>query len=129
MSNQAKHGEFCWHELMTSDVNKAKTFYNSLLGWTTQEHDMGEMTYVMFKHGETDIGGMMQIPADKAGECPPHWMNYISVENVDTIEKKAKELGAKIVVPVTPVSDFGRFIIIADPTGAHIAFWQSLKSC
>lgn len=30
-------------------------------------------------------------------------------------------------MPATPVSDFGRFAVIQDPTGAHIALWQSTK--
>lgn len=129
MSNQAyKHGDFCWTELMTPDTKKAKEFYNSLFGWTFQDHDVGGMTYSMFKSGDKDLGGMMQTPKEKK-DCPPHWMSYISVANVDETLKKAKSLGAKITMEATPVSDYGRFGIIEDPTGAHIAVWQSLKAC
>ena len=28
-----KQGMFSWNELMTTDVDAAKSFYNSLLGW------------------------------------------------------------------------------------------------
>jgi predicted enzyme related to lactoylglutathione lyase len=50
------------------------------------------------------------------------------VENLDKSVEKAKSLGATIKVPQTPVSDFGRFAVIIDPTGAYFALWQSLKS-
>lgn len=128
MSNTVKLGEFCWNELMTSDVKQAKEFYSTLLGWKCQDFDMGDKTYTMIKMGDKDIGGMMETPRDKKN-IPPHWLSYISVEDIDKIVKKAESLGGKITVPATNVSDFGRFAIIQDPTGAQIAFWQSLKSC
>jgi len=122
-------GEFCWNELMTSDTKKAKDFYTALLGWTTQTHDMGHMTYTMFMNGDKGIGGMMQIPKEQSDHVPPHWMSYISVEDVEKTLEKAKSLGAEVKVPVTTVPDMGRFVIIQDPTGAHIAFWQSPQPC
>jgi hypothetical protein len=130
MSNatQPQVGEFCWNELMTPDTKKAQAFYSSLLGWTTQEHDIGEMTYTMFMSGDKGIAGMMQTPKDQTTQIPPHWMSYICVADVEDTLTKAKSLGASVKVPVTPVPSMGRFIIIQDPTGAHIAFWQSVKS-
>ncbi len=121
-----QQGEFCWNELMTPDVNKAKQFYSALFDWKAEDRDMGSMTYTMFKSGDKDIGGMLQTPQDKAG-IPPHWMSYVCVKDVDKMVEKAKSLGAKITVPATPVSDFGRFAVIQDPTGAHIAIWQPTK--
>lgn len=130
MSDQkSQHGEFCWNELMTPDVKKAKEFYRALLGWETVDHEMGDMTYTMIKHGEKGIGGIMQTPKDKEKQIPPHWMSYISVANVDEMVNKAKSLGATITVPATNVSDYGRFAVIQDNTGAHIALWQSTKNC
>lgn len=128
MSNatQPQAGEFCWNELMTPDTKKAQEFYSSLLGWTTQEHAMGNMTYTMFMSGDKGIAGMMQTPQDQATQIPPHWMSYICVADVEDTLEKAKSLGASVKVPVTPVPGMGRFIIIQDPTGAHIAFWQSV---
>lgn len=124
-----QQGEFCWNELMTPDVKKAKEFYSALFGWKSLDHDMGEMTYTLFQRSDKDIGGMMQIPKGQEKQIPPHWMSYISVENLDEMIKKAKSLGATITVPATSAGDFGRFAIIADTTGAHVALWQSLKTC
>jgi uncharacterized protein len=128
MSGQSKpqFGEFCWNELMTADTKKAKDFYTALFGWTTQEHDMGGMIYTIFMSGDKSLGGMMQTPKEKIGKVPPHWMSYICVENVEMTLEKAKSLGASVMVPVTNVAEMGRFAIVTDPTGAAIAFWQSL---
>jgi uncharacterized protein len=119
-----KHGEFCWNELMTGDTSKAASFYTSLFGWQANEMDMGDATYTMFKSGDADIAGMLKIPQGQEGTIPPHWMSYIAVDDVDATLAQAQELGASVAVPVTPVGDFGRFAVVADPTGAHIAFWQ-----
>jgi predicted enzyme related to lactoylglutathione lyase len=124
---QSQAGEFCWNELMTSDTKKAQVFYTDLLGWTTQEHDMGDMTYTMFMSGDKCIGGMLQTPKDKVAQVPPHWTSYICVEDVEKTLKKAESLGATVRVPVKTVPDMGRFSVVQDPTGAHIAFWQSFK--
>ncbi|MBI2707540.1 MAG: VOC family protein [Proteobacteria bacterium] len=125
-ATQPQVGEFCWNELMTSDTKKAQAFYTALLGWTTQEHDMGDKTYTMFMSGDKGMGGMMQTPKDQANQIPPHWMSYICVADVEKTLEKAKSLGGTVKVPVTNVPGMGRFIIIQDPTGAHIAFWQSV---
>lgn len=122
-------GEFCWNELMTSDTQKAAKFYTELFGWVGQEHKMNDMAYTLFKNGDKDVGGMMQIPADQPGQIPPHWMAYIAVDDLDAMVAKAKALGATIRIASHQVEDFGRFAIIQDPTGAGIALWQSLKSC
>ena len=71
----------------------------------------------------------MQIPQEQKNHIPPHWMAYICCDDLEKTVEQAKDLGAKITMPKTMVGDFGCFAVIEDPTGAHIAFWQSLKSC
>lgn len=130
MSNETpKPGHFCWNELATNDVAGAKEFYGSLFGWETHDIDMGDMTYTMVKKDDKDIAGIMQLPKEVQGKVPPHWMSYVTVEDVDAMLTKAQELGAKVTVPVMQAGDYGRLAVIEDPTGAHIAFWQQLKSC
>lgn len=128
MSGRPSHGEFCWSELLTSDVKKAKEFYEKLLGWSHEDHQMKDMTYTMFKKGESLIGGLMQIPADKEDLIPPHWMSYILVDDLGETVEKAKNLGAEIKVSEKEVEGMGKLAVIKDPSGAHIAFWEPKKS-
>lgn len=123
--NQPRIGEFCWNELATPDVKAAKAFYGELLGWQFTDHDMGEGTYTMIQQKDQSFGGIWHIPNDKQTEIPPHWMGYILVDNLENTLEKAVQLGATVKLPITPVSNMGRFIVVMDPTGAHIAFWQS----
>ncbi|KTC74320.1 glyoxalase/bleomycin resistance protein [Legionella birminghamensis] len=124
--DKIRAGEFCWNELATPDVKAAKEFYSKLLGWQFTEHDTGDMIYTFINtqaKGEEAIGGIWGIPKER-NEIPPHWMSYIAVDNVAETLKQATDLGATVKMPVTPVGNIGLFAIIADPTGAHIAFWE-----
>ena len=40
--------------------------------------------------------------------------------------ENALNLGATLIMPITLVPGMGLFFLIADPTGAHIAFWQNI---
>ena len=127
MNENPKIGEFCWYELGTSNVQAAKDFYGKVFGWEFSDHDMGDMTYTMIKQKNKEFAGIWSIPKDKQKEIPPHWMGYLLVENLDQSLEKARTQGASIIKPATNVGDFGRFAIITDPIGAHIALWQPLR--
>lgn len=120
-------GTFCWMELMTTDPSKAKGFYSKLLGWTTEEMDMGPMgTYTIFKVRDQPLAGMMQLPPEMAG-VPSHWLTYVAVENCDASTAQARELGAEICAPPMDIPNVGRFSVVKDPTGSAFALFQGLS--
>ena len=115
-----KHGAFSWYELMTTDVEAAKEFYTKLLGWETEDMNMGDMTYTVLKVGGEEVGGMMSMPPQAEG-TPPHWGIYVTVDDVDATAKLAQELGAKTIVPPTDIPNVGRFYVFQDPQGAVLS--------
>lgn len=122
-----KMGEFCWNELATSNLKAAKDFYGKVFGWQFSDHEMGDSVYTMIKADDKEFAGIWSIPKDKQKEIPPHWMAYILVEKLDDSLAKAVKNGAIVIKPKSEAGDFGLFAIIQDPTGAHIALWQTLK--
>jgi uncharacterized protein len=109
-------------ELATTDISKAKTFYQSLFSWQLQDMDMGGgMTYTMINVGEGTGGGMMKHPVPGA---PSAWLAYALVDDVKAATQKAQSLGAKVMRDVTEVPNAGSFSIIIDPTGAALGLWQ-----
>ncbi|HKH44537.1 MAG TPA: VOC family protein [Thermoanaerobaculia bacterium] len=113
-------GRFVWHDLMTTDIEKAQQYYTDLLGWTYKEFDMGEGgTYRMIHAGGTEWGGFM--PADPAQGMPAQWISYVTVPDVDAAIAKAQELGGQVVVPAMDIPTVGRFAIISSPNGASIS--------
>ena len=110
-------------ELHTNDLAKAKTFYSKLFGWKLKDMPMpGGDSYTMIEVGEGTGGGMMK--AQPPGS-PPRWQAYVGVEDVAASTRKAKELGAKVMMDKTEISDVGFMSVIVDPTGAAIALWQA----
>lgn len=113
-----------WHELMTGDVAVAASFYGGLFGWGAHEGSATDRPYTIFTAGGRDIAGCMAIP--KAGEtpvCPPHWLAYVGVADVDATAEKAKSLGGSVEVPPMDIPGVGRFAVLRDPSGANLAVY------
>src|SRR5882724_5341570 len=109
-------------ELGTTDLVKAKSFYQSLFDWQLQDVDVGGgMSYTMINVGEGTGGGMMKHPVAGA---PSAWLPYVLVDDIAAATAKAKSLGATVMRDVTEVMDAGSFSIIIDPTGAALGLWQ-----
>ncbi len=120
MANPFVHLELC-----TSDVAKAKEFYSKLCNWTIVDNDMGNgMIYSTFKPDDGPGGGMMTHPVPGA---PSSWLPYVLVDDIHAATKKATSLGAQVVRDSDEVPNMGWFSILVDPTGAHIALWQTAK--
>ena len=82
--------------------------------------DLGQQRMEQIKAGEESVGGIMPVPPEAQG-TPSHWGVYITVADVDAVAKKAQELGAKTLVPLTDVTDVGRLYTFQDPQGAVIS--------
>jgi len=117
-------GQFCWYDLMTTDVDAAKAFYTETIGWSAKDSE-GGMPYTHLSIGEQSVGGIMALPEEvKAMGVPPHWLAYIAVDDVDAKAKEVTELGGKILKEATDIPDVGRFAVIADPQGAALALFS-----
>ena len=109
-------------ELATTDLDKSKSFYQSLFSWQLQEMDMGGgVSYTMINVGEGTGGCMMKHPVPGA---PSAWLAYALVDDVRAATAKAQSLGATVMRDVTEVPNAGSFSIIIDPTGAALGLWQ-----
>jgi hypothetical protein len=111
---------FCHIEIPATNAKKASEFYSSLFGWPMNK--MEGMEYYLF--GEQDgkvyggISGVEKFTSD------PTVCNYVEVESIPVILKKAETLGAKMVRPKTEIpGGMGFFAIFQDPQGYHLGVW------
>ena len=109
-------GSLCWNELATSDVDAARTFYSSLLGWNIKQNPGYDEIDVNGKPN----GGMMQLQAEW-GAIPPNWLPYFAVSDTDAIIEKTKAAGGQVRMGPAEAGDIGRFAVLADPQGATFA--------
>lgn len=115
-----KPGAMMWNELATRDLEKAKDFYNKILGWEYETNDDG---YVSIKNNGRYNGGMMAMD-ESYGEMPSVWTVYFNVEDFDASVKKVEELGGKIMVKAE-APGVGPFAVINDPTGATLSIMEA----
>src|SRR5215831_13464722 len=85
-------------ELNTTDVGKAKDFYGKLFDWKLEDAPMPQGTYTLINVGQGTGGGMVKQTVPGA---PSAWLPYVVVDDIDASTKKAKSLGAKVVVDIT----------------------------
>ena len=122
------HGQFCWNELMTRNVEQAKKFYSDTIGWTFDAMPMENGTYWIAKVGDKPAGGIFDIKGPQFAGVPESWMAYLAVDDVDARVKKAQSAGATLMRPIFNVPGVGRIAILREPGGAGIGWMTPPKS-
>jgi predicted enzyme related to lactoylglutathione lyase len=112
-------GTYCWSELITTDLEAAKTFYNAVFGWDSEGQGPpgGAPLYTEWKVGGRSIGGMMLKTEDMPAEMPSMWGVYFAVTDADDTVSRAQGLGATLFMGPMDIEP-GRFAVLADPVGA-----------
>ena len=119
-------GGFAWHELYTTDVDAAVSFYTQLFGWEKgPTHDMGEMgPYQLILNGGKQVAGMFKPPQ---GEAPPNWGVYVEVADASKAAKAAKAAGGRVLNGPMEVPGGGWMAQLMDPQGGVFAVHEQAK--
>jgi hypothetical protein len=116
----AEPGAPAWFELHTRDYDASVQFYKDVFGWDAKTmSDTPEFRYTTLGEGESALAGLMDSTNFLPEGVPAHWAVYLAVENTDAAVKTATELGGSVVMPAED-TPYGRIVMIADPTGAHV---------
>lgn len=125
------HGSFCWTEIASNDAEKCKAFYTNVFGWKFEDSKVVDgFAYHEYSTpgGDYPAGGLYQITPEMCAPGqpvpPPHFMTYVSVDDVDENAKLSVELGARIIHGPLDVPNVGRMCIIQDPTGAMFSTFK-----
>lgn len=121
------HGTFVWNELLTRDVDGAKAFYESIVGWTFRPAPLPGGTYWIAEGAGRPVAGIMEMPPEMPASVPAHWFAYLEVDNVDARLALAAGQGGRIVRPSVDVPDVGRIGFVEDATGAKLGFMTPLR--
>jgi predicted enzyme related to lactoylglutathione lyase len=116
------HGHFFWNELMTRDIERAKTFYRDIIGWSFDSMPMENGTYWIAKMGDEPVAGIFPLASPQFDGVPEGWMSYLAVDDVDARVKKAVAAGAKLMRPIFDVPHVGRIAILTEPGGAGVGW-------
>ena len=123
-----KHGQFCWNELMTNNVEQAKAFYHDTLGWEYQPMPMEpDGTYWLVSGDPQPICGMFEMSGDQFEPKSDQWVAYIAVDDIDKRVEKARKRGATIVREPWDIPNIGRIAMIQEPGGATIGWMTAAQ--
>ena len=110
-------GRHVWSELMTTDPKAAETFYDKVVGWTSEPFGNSPQPYTQFKRsGGAGVAGLMERP--EGMNMPPFWSMYIAVPKLDEAVAQIKKLGGSEMSGVIDVPTVGRMQMLTDPQGA-----------
>jgi len=118
-------GKIIWADLVTPDLKAAEQFYTGLFGWTFVPARAGGTDYAIVVQGGHAIGGVLQKPIPAGEHRQPAWLTFISVRDVDAVERRAVAHGAKSLAAPKSYPGRGRQAVIADPEGAVFAVLAS----
>jgi len=113
-------GDFIWYELMTTDADGAKAFYDAVAGWTIGEGvaEFGGYRMIGTADGKT-AGGLLPLTDEMQQHgARPTWLGYVYVPDVDQTVTEIEGAGGKAVMPATDIPNVGRIAMVADPQGA-----------
>ena len=119
------HGQFFWYDLMTTDTKAAAKFYGAVVGWGTEDSGVPGSDYSVFTVDGVGRLGLMDIPKDMPG-VRPHWMGYISVDDVDKAAAKVKKLGGSVEREPTEIPNVIKFAPVGDPQGVGFLIAKGL---
>lgn len=109
-----------WHQLHTTDLDAAWTFYSELFGWrTTHTLDLGEGigTYQLFAwNGIEGSAGAMAETA-RQPHVHTHWLFHFPVDDIDAAVEATRERGGTVVHGPTEVPGGSRVAACDDPQG------------
>ena len=117
-TDQPRQGSHIWYELMTTDPEGAKGFYEAVVGWNIgPAHD--EIGYRMIGRSDGgNAGGILPLAPDMlAHGAKPAWMAYINVIDVDASVAQAEAKGGRALMPGRDIDHVGRIAMVADPQG------------
>lgn len=127
MSAGGAIGDFTWHELATTDLDAALSFYSELFGWEKgPTHDMGEAgLYQIVNLEGQQVGGIWKA---RDNSTPPNWLSYVRVADAAKAANAIKAAGGRVLNGPMEVPGGSWIVQLLDPQGGAFAVVEAPKA-
>lgn len=112
---------FIWYELMTTDPDAAKSFYDKVVGWNigAESASPGQDYRMIGRSDGGNAGGVLGLSREmQDGGAKPVWLGYVHAPDVDARVAAIEADGGAVQMPATDMPGVGRIAMVADPQGA-----------
>jgi len=122
---KVKKDSLTWFEIPTADLDRATTFYETVMGTKLRREVFGYPLAMFPASREGVTGALVFAPERKPG--PAGTMVYLNCQGeLDAAAGRVKSAGGEVLVPVTAVpGGFGRYALIRDSEGNHVSLHSS----
>lgn len=119
----APNGAPTWIELMTSDPDVSRPFYEQLFGWTSESAGDEYGGYINFFKDGAPIAGCMKKGEDQQG-LPDLWFVYLAADDIKQVADAVAANGGEVHVAPMDVMALGSMAVFMGPDHAAIGAWQ-----
>jgi uncharacterized protein len=108
-------------QMVSSDPDRAAQFYRDFCGWTIDTRNA--LGYRSVDTGGTP-GGIWPAPPGASSLV----QLFIGVPDVEAASRQATALGARVIVPPSPLPDGDVLAVLVDPCGVSFGLMQHRQS-
>ena len=113
-----------WFEIPVTDIERAMTFYRTVVGADFQRMDMGGMLYATFAVDPEGITGAL-VQEERLAPSFQGTTVYLAAEDVSVPLSKVEAAGGKIVIPKTNIGEnMGYFAQVVDTEGNRVGLFS-----
>lgn len=107
-----------WTELWSQNMAGSIQFYTNTFAAEIERKKDESREYVLLRNGSREVAGIVASPVENIRS---HWVSYVRVTDPAATIRKARELGARILLEPRPDVRSGSLGVFLDPTGAPVA--------
>jgi len=117
---------YAWNELLSSDVETAKSFYAEVFGWTYTSMDLGPAgIYWVIEGGDSGgLGGLMTRPKALPAQAPDGWLVYFLADDITAKVTATTKGGGSVIYGPADIPGVGTIATLADPQGGVFSLMQ-----
>jgi uncharacterized protein len=116
----SSHGQIEHIEFPADDVERAKSFYSAVFGWSFREMP-GMPEYFLFGSD----GGRGGAIGKRNVNTPNAIRLYVTVDSVDAAIAAAEANGGRVVEPKDAIPEMGLWAVIADSEGNEVGLYEA----
>ncbi|MGY4540984.1 putative enzyme related to lactoylglutathione lyase [Arthrobacter sp. UYNi723] len=125
-STSYRHGEPCWADVQTRDVEAAKAFYAAVFGWTFKDLPTPDgRSYAQAFVGEDLVAVVApQNPHQESLGTHAQWNIYFAAEDAGALAEEVPHAGGAVQFGPEEVADTGVMVFVDPPGGGTTGVWQ-----
>jgi uncharacterized protein len=127
----AKQNPIRWFEIPVKDMDRARAFYETALGYPlTPPMDMLGMSISFFPMERDVVGaGGALIKTERVEPSAQGTNIYFGVDAIDPVAKRIESAGGKVCMPRTSIGEYGFILHFIDTEGNRVALHELTTDC